>query len=57
MNRPLKDILNDLQRTSRSSPQYIEAMLSALKQAIPFDESCCTAVDPKTLLSLSLIHI
>ncbi len=30
MNRPLKDILNELQRTTRSSPHYIEAMLSAL---------------------------
>lgn len=55
MNRPLKDILNELQRTTRSSPQYIEAMLSALKQAIPFDASCCTAVDPKTLLSIGAV--
>ncbi|XBO86446.1 hypothetical protein AAGG52_01675 [Bacillus licheniformis] len=55
MNRPLKDILNELQRTSRSSPQYIEAMLSALKQAIPFDAACCTAVDPKTLLSIGAV--
>ena len=52
---PLKDILNELQRTTRSSPQYIEAMLSALKQAIPFDASCCTAVDPKTLLSIGAV--
>ncbi|MCY8665520.1 LuxR C-terminal-related transcriptional regulator [Bacillus haynesii] len=55
MNRPLKDILNELQRTSRSSPQYIEAMLSALKQTIPFDAACCTAVDPKTLLSIGAV--
>ncbi|MED1738579.1 LuxR C-terminal-related transcriptional regulator [Bacillus swezeyi] len=55
MNRPLKDIVNELERTSETTPQYIEAVISALRSAIPFDASCCTAVDPKTLLSIGAV--
>ncbi|MDI3410276.1 hypothetical protein QKW52_07215 [Bacillus sonorensis] len=33
----------------------MEAVISALRSAISFDASCCTAVDPKTLLSIGAI--
>ncbi|MCY7857160.1 helix-turn-helix transcriptional regulator [Bacillus sonorensis] len=55
MDRPLKDQFNELGQTSQTSPQYMEAVISALRSAISFDASCCTAVDPKTLLSIGAI--
>ncbi|NUU62260.1 helix-turn-helix transcriptional regulator [Paenibacillus agri] len=50
-----KKELERLERRTSSSHEYREAMISRLKDWIPFDAACCTTVDPYTLLSTGAI--
>ncbi|MFC3747199.1 LuxR C-terminal-related transcriptional regulator [Paenibacillus sp. GCM10012306] len=50
-----KKELERLERRATSSHEYREAMISKLKDWIPFDAACCTTVDPYTLLSTGAI--
>lgn len=43
------------QEMRMTSPQYREAVISKLRQYIPFTAACCTTVDPHTLLSTGAI--
>ncbi|WP_406621272.1 LuxR C-terminal-related transcriptional regulator [Bacillus atrophaeus] len=51
----LRDRIIRLEQTSASSSDYIEAVIKEIRTAIPFTASCCTAVDPETLLSIGSI--
>ncbi|OZI11175.1 helix-turn-helix transcriptional regulator [Bacillaceae bacterium SAS-127] len=44
-----------LERTSPTSQCYREGMIAELRKVIPFAASCCTMVDPNTLLSTGAI--
>ncbi|MFF2015519.1 LuxR C-terminal-related transcriptional regulator [Paenibacillus sp. NPDC058177] len=50
-----KKELERLERRTSSSYEYREAMISRLKDWIPFEAACCTTVDPYTLLSTGAI--
>lgn len=43
------------ERFSHSSQDYRTALLQLLREFVPFDGACCTAVDPQTLLSTGAI--
>lgn len=51
----VKHKLNRLAETSTSSQVYRTSLIELLREAIPFDGACCTAVDPHTLLSIGAV--
>ncbi|MER0469281.1 LuxR C-terminal-related transcriptional regulator [Bacillus cabrialesii subsp. cabrialesii] len=44
-----------LEQVFVSFPTYIQAVIAEIQTSIPFAASCCTAVDPDTLLSIGAI--
>lgn len=51
----IKQKMMTLAKISASSQDYRIALLKHLREAVPFDAACCTAVDPQTLLSIGAI--
>ncbi|GKU78160.1 helix-turn-helix transcriptional regulator [Paenibacillus sp. L3-i20] len=47
--------LNSLAKRSQTSQQYRELTIAALREALPFEAACCSAVDPITLLSTGAV--